>query len=190
MWYLFSTAFPSRTVCCSKKLYAPKQSLTVSAPHARCPATAPLRMKPRTPRAHTVNRTEPWLMCYRPRVWVQFTPPTLARPSQYPYVPRFPGRKHKTCLHAWGDASVVLQLMSFPGSDAQADAPGAEGEGGKTGEEDVAPIGSVFAVLQAYATHVFAPTVRAYAASRGGDDKVREGYARRRGVRPPGVANP
>lgn len=69
--------------------------------------------------------------------------------------------------------AMVMQMMSFPGSDAQADAPGAEGEDGKA-EEEVAPIGSVFAVLQAYATHVFAPTVRAYAASRGGDDKVRE----------------
>lgn len=75
--------------------------------------------------------------------------------------------------YARDDASTgVAQLMSFPGSDAQADAPGAEGEGVKA-EEEVAPIGSVFAVLQAYATHVFAPTVRAYAASRGGDDKVR-----------------
>lgn len=66
-----------------------------------------------------------------------------------------------------------LQLMSFPGSDAaQAEAPGAKGGGGGKVEEEVAPIGSVFAVLQAYATHVFAPTVRAYAATRGGDDKV------------------
>lgn len=64
-------------------------------------------------------------------------------------------------------------MMSFPGSDAaRAEAPGAEGAGGKAEEEEVAPTGSVFAVLQAYATHVFAPTVRAYAATRGGDDKV------------------
>ena len=79
---------------------------------------------------------------------------------------------------------MVVQLMSFPGSDAQADAPGAEGEDGKA-EEEVAPIGSVFAVLQAYATHVFAPTVRAYAASRGGDDKVRERWTRLREAVPP-----
>lgn len=78
------------------------------------------------------------------------------------------------CLFRRSVVVVVVQLMSFPGSDAQADAPGAEDEGGKAEEEEVAPIGSVFAVLQAYATHVFAPTVRAYAASRGGDDKVRE----------------
>lgn len=62
--------------------------------------------------------------------------------------------------------------MSFPGNDAEAEAAGAEGEGGKT-DERIAPSGSVFAVLQAYATHVFAPTVRAYAATRGGDDNVR-----------------
>lgn len=76
------------------------------------------------------------------------------------------------CVVVW-----CMQLMSFPGSDAQADAQGAEGEGGKAEEEEAAaPIGSVFAVLQAYATHVFAPTVRAYAASRGGDEKVTEKY--------------
>lgn len=61
--------------------------------------------------------------------------------------------------------------MSFPGGDSRADTSGAEEEGGKTGEE-IAPSGSVFAVLQAYATHVFAPAVRAYAAARGGDDKA------------------
>lgn len=61
--------------------------------------------------------------------------------------------------------------MSFPGGDSRAETSGAEEEGGKTGEE-IAPSGSVFAVLQAYATHVFAPAVRAYAAARGGDDKA------------------
>lgn len=63
--------------------------------------------------------------------------------------------------------------MSFPGSDADAStsASGDEEEGNT--KESVAPGGSVFAVLQAYASHVFAPIVRAYAASRGGDEKVR-----------------
>lgn len=78
-----------------------------------------------------------------------------------------------------------LQLMSFPGTDAQAEpaTPGAAGVGGaKAGEESIAPSGSVFAVLQAYATHVFAPTVRAYAATRGGDDKVRVNWIDKAGV--------
>lgn len=63
--------------------------------------------------------------------------------------------------------------MSFPGNDTQAEAAAATagGQGGKT-DDGIALSGSVFAVLQAYATHVFAPTVRAYAATRGGDDKV------------------
>lgn len=65
--------------------------------------------------------------------------------------------------------------MSFPGSDAAAEAPGTEKSG--KAEEEVATSGSVFAVLQAYATHVFSPTVRAYAAARGGDDKARGGFA-------------
>ncbi|CAN0536751.1 unnamed protein product, partial [Ectocarpus sp. 12 AP-2014] len=72
-----------------------------------------------------------------------------------------------------------LQLMSFPGSDAPAEASGPKGGGGGGGkaEEGMPPSGSVFSVLQAYATHVFAPTVRAYAAARGGDDKLDSGVS-------------
>lgn len=68
-----------------------------------------------------------------------------------------------------------VQVMSFPGSDA--DATTATAGAGQAGEDEgtIAPGGSVFAVLQAYATHVFAPTVRAYAAARGGDEKARRG---------------
>lgn len=66
---------------------------------------------------------------------------------------------------------VGLQMMSFPGVEAHGGTTGAEKESGKA-ENEIAPSGSVFAVLQAYATHVFAPTVRAYAAARGGDDKA------------------
>lgn len=60
-----------------------------------------------------------------------------------------------------------MQVMSFPGSDADATTAASEED-----EGTVAPGGSVFAVLQAYATHVFAPAVRAYAAARGGDEKA------------------
>lgn len=60
--------------------------------------------------------------------------------------------------------------MSFPGSEADAAAGLGAGDG-KAGEE-IASSGSVFAVLQAYATHVFAPVVRGHAAARGGDDKA------------------
>ncbi|CAM9412731.1 unnamed protein product, partial [Ectocarpus sp. 12 AP-2014] len=72
-----------------------------------------------------------------------------------------------------------LQLMSFPGSDALAEPSGPKGGGGGGGkaEEGMSPSGSVFSVLQAYATHVFAPTVRAYAAARGGDDKLDSGVS-------------
>lgn len=79
--------------------------------------------------------------------------------------------------HSWPSLSATcarrcaLQIISFPGSDADADTAGAGKEEGKT-EKEMAPSGSVFAVLQAYATHVFAPVVRAYAAARGGDDKA------------------
>lgn len=68
-------------------------------------------------------------------------------------------------------AVPMVQVMSFPGSEADTELPGAKDQDGKDGKE-IAPGGSVFAVLQAYATHVFAPTVRAYAAARGGDDKA------------------
>lgn len=61
-------------------------------------------------------------------------------------------------------------MMSFPGSDVEAGTSGSEEE--NEGGESMAPGGSVFAVLQAYATNVFAPVVRAYAAARGGDEKV------------------
>ena len=88
-----------------------------------------------------------------------------------------PARLGNACTAVVMVVVMVVQLMSFPGSDGRADAARAEGEDGKI-EEEVAPIGSVFAVLQAYATHVFAATVRAYAASRGGDDKVRERWSR------------
>lgn len=63
------------------------------------------------------------------------------------------------------------QVMSFPGSDIDASTSASGDEDGNP-EDSMAPGGSVFAVLQAYTTHAIAPVVRAYAAARGGDEKV------------------
>ena len=61
--------------------------------------------------------------------------------------------------------------MSFPGSDAESTRAAAQEEDVKAAEE-MAASGSVFSVLQAFTTHVFAPAVRAYIAVRGGGEKA------------------
>ena len=84
---------------------------------------------------------------------------------------------HSIAAREWSGHGTIVetnvlrrrsQVMSFPGSDAESPIKGAQEEDSK----EMAASGSVFAVLQAYATYVFAPAVRAYAAARGGDEKA------------------
>ncbi|CAM9128550.1 unnamed protein product [Discosporangium mesarthrocarpum] len=79
-----------------------------------------------------------------------------------------------------------MSVMTFPGVVVD-EGPASGGSGARGGKGEFTPknnspspstsSSSVFAVLQAYVTHAFAPAVRAYSSTTGGDDKHESGVS-------------